>query len=385
VQTNSRITNDTLVTVFQGQGSDRPATAISLQTDGPDPWIDIPRVNILLLGSDAGVGRDGTRTDSMIVASIDTHSGNTVLFGLPRNLQNVPIPADSPLHAAYPSGYYCPWRTGNECMLNSIWYDIATNYQGKVKDAGTVGRTTLREAISGILDLRIDYTAVVDLAGFQQLVDAMGGVDINVKLPDNAAVYGWPGIPIGAHPDAATGYPIEVPAKSDTAQWILPGLQHLNGYQALWYARSRVLDSDFGRMARQRCVVGALVHQASPATMLTKYQGIAQAAKDNVYTDVSVAELPAMVTLIERVQQAHITSLPFTESNVNTVNPNFSKMRAMVQAALAASTRAASTSAASTSTSSPSSPTSGSTRTRTPSPSTTTGSAATPVDLAEAC
>ena len=59
--------------------------------EGEDPWADTPRVNILLLGSDAGVGRDGTRTDSMIVASTDTKTGRTVLISLPRNLQRVPL------------------------------------------------------------------------------------------------------------------------------------------------------------------------------------------------------------------------------------------------------------------------------------------------------
>src|SRR6478736_6976718 len=74
--------------------------------EGSDPWADQSRVNILLLGSDAGVGRTGTRTDSMIVASIDTKSGRTALISLPRNLQRVPLPKSSPLRGLYPRGTY---------------------------------------------------------------------------------------------------------------------------------------------------------------------------------------------------------------------------------------------------------------------------------------
>ena len=72
-----------------------------------DPWAGTPRVNVLLLGSDAGADRTGVRTDSMMVASINTRTGDTVLFGLPRNLQNVPFPEHDPLHKLFPQGFNC--------------------------------------------------------------------------------------------------------------------------------------------------------------------------------------------------------------------------------------------------------------------------------------
>src|SRR3954463_8746880 len=70
-----------------------------------DPWGSKDRVNVLLLGGDGGTGRDGVRTDSVIVASIDTHTGATTTFSLPRNLENLPFPANSPLHKVYPDGF----------------------------------------------------------------------------------------------------------------------------------------------------------------------------------------------------------------------------------------------------------------------------------------
>ena len=71
--------------------------------DEPDPWADIPRVNIALLGSDAGRDRIGVRTDSMMVVSIDTRTGDALLIGIPRNLENVPIPDGNPLSRLWPN------------------------------------------------------------------------------------------------------------------------------------------------------------------------------------------------------------------------------------------------------------------------------------------
>ena len=70
-----------------------------------NPWGSKDRVNVLLLGGDGGTDRDGVRTDTVIVASIDTQTGATTTFSLPRNLENLPFPADSPLHKIYPNGF----------------------------------------------------------------------------------------------------------------------------------------------------------------------------------------------------------------------------------------------------------------------------------------
>ncbi|MDQ1662501.1 MAG: polyisoprenyl-teichoic acid--peptidoglycan teichoic acid transferase, partial [Blastococcus sp.] len=83
------------------------------------------RFNILLMGGDAGKGRVGLRPDSMTVASVDEQTGRTVLFSLPRNLEDVPFPASSPLHKRFPKGYSCK---DHSCMLNAV-YTYATNHK----------------------------------------------------------------------------------------------------------------------------------------------------------------------------------------------------------------------------------------------------------------
>jgi LCP family protein required for cell wall assembly len=325
------ITQDTIQSVFK-TGSDGPKTGPKL-AEGEDPWANTPRVNILLLGSDAGVDRTGTRTDSMIVASINTHTGNTVLISLPRNLQYVPIPQNSPLRQLYPSGVYgkpyCIRQqkdASDGCLLNAVWTEAdqwAADHPGSFPGVASPGRDTIRDVISQVTGLKIDHTVVVDLKGFVQLVDAMGGVQINVK----EGAYGGK-LPIGGHVTASGQV-------TGVKGYFEPGLQHLDGWHTLWYARTRAADDDYARMGRQRCVIKAVVNQVNPTAMLAKYAEIARIAKDNIYTDIPGDNLNAYVQLIERVQQAKISSVALDPKHgVNTANPDFTVIHQDIEKAL---------------------------------------------------
>lgn len=90
----------------------------SVFAGGGDGEAKAGRINVLLLGGDAGKDRVGLRPDSMTVASVDVASGRTVLFSLPRNMEDVPFPASSPLHRKFPNGYGCP---DHSCMLNAVY------------------------------------------------------------------------------------------------------------------------------------------------------------------------------------------------------------------------------------------------------------------------
>lgn len=325
------ITKDTVKDVFQAAPA-KPGEGARIVA-GDDPWAETPRVNVLLLGSDSGVGRTGTRTDSMIVASIDTKTGHTVLISLPRNLERVPLPASSPLRNVYPSGSYgrptCLHQAANdECMLNAIWTEADTyksNHPNAYPGEPSAGRFETREVIGEVLGLKIDHTVVVDLHGFEQLIDAMGGVTMNVKLGPSGR------LPIGGYQSHTD--PTKVVGNEG---WFKAGVQHLNGHLALWYARARATDSDYYRMQRQRCVIRAVVNQVNPAAMLGKYAQLAAIAKDNIYTDIPAESLSAFVDLMERVQKSSITSLPLTpENGINTARPDYDKIRALVKAALA--------------------------------------------------
>ncbi|MDQ6896944.1 MAG: LCP family protein [Actinomycetota bacterium] len=336
----SLIQRDVVSTVFTGQGmkSLTPSAQVTASPDAQavDPWEGVERVNLLLIGSDAGDDRIGVRTDSMVEASINPATGDAVLISIPRSLERAPFPASNPLHAMYPDGYYCPnAKPGDECLINAVWA-LAEENKTLFKNNPNPGLTTIRDVIGEVTGLHVDYSTVIDLAGFQSLVQAMGGVTVNVteRLP-------------------IEGYHTSNGGIAGVEGYIEPGRQTLDGYHALWYARSRLLSDDFSRMRRQRCLIGALIDQVNPVTMLSKYPDLANVAKNNVSTDLQVSQLPAWVDLVQRVQKGSITSLTFTTDNISPANPNFAKIRQMVQNAIQAP---AATTGVSPTTSAPASP-----------------------------
>jgi LCP family protein required for cell wall assembly len=305
-------------------------------TAADDPWADVPRVNTLLIGSDAGKDRWGTRTDSMMVVSTDTTTGDTLLIGIPRNLENVPIPESNPLHTLYPDGYNC----GDECLMNGIW-TLAESRPDLFAGVANPGRQSTIDVVGEITGLDIHQSVVINLRGFRALVDAMGGVDVNVQQR----------VCVECHTGTSGG----IVFTGDKEEWIEPGFQHLDGRLALWYARSRAGSDDFSRMRRQRCVAGALMTQADPVGLLKSYPQLAKVVKSNVSIDIPRDELSAWVDLALRIQKGgSIRSLPLTANVVHPGRPDFAKIRALVNKGLKQPTSSPSPSASPSATPTPS-------------------------------
>src|SRR6478736_5967765 len=324
------ITQSTVAQVF-GKTPTTPGAGAQV-SEGEDPWAEQARVNILLLGSDAGADRVGIRTDSMILASIDTKTGRTALISMPRNLLNAPLAPKSPLRAIYPSGTFgspdssCDQGPG-QCMLTNLYVD-AENYAkahpGAYPSGDQPGRVELRGTVQEITGLEVDQMVVIDLKGFSRLIDAMGGLDINVKLSG----YGTKLTIGGEHAPDGSVFGVK--------GYFEPGRQHLDGYHSLWYARSRAADSDTFRQMRQRCVVQAIVQQVNPAQMVSKYPEVASILKDNIYTDIPVQNLPAFVELVERVQKSKINSVALTQKQkVYSNDPDYALIRELIQKGIA--------------------------------------------------
>jgi LCP family protein required for cell wall assembly len=270
------------------------------------------RYNVLLLGSDAGNDREGTRTDSITVASIDAQTGRTVLFGLPRNLEDMPFPDSSPLKKLYPNGYGCPNHT---CLLNAIYLlgqEHKKLYPG-VKDPGV---QAVKEAVEAATGLPINYYAMVDMYGFADLIDALGGIrlDISKRVPKG----GW-----GAPPSA--GY-------------IEPGPNRLlTGPEALWFARDRDGSSDYARMMRQKCVMVAMLHQMDPPTVAAKFSQIASATGRILVTDVPSTDVGMLVDLATKAKSLDIANVAFTPPLIAPGSPNYALVRSTVVDAIKAS------------------------------------------------
>jgi len=134
------------------------------------------RFNVMLLGGDAGSDRVGLRPDSVTVASIDDQTGATVLFSLPRNLQKVPFAPGSVMNQQFPRGFDC----GTDCLLNAV-YTWGSEHKNLWPAGTDAGLDATRSAVEGITGLRVNYYALVDMSGFADLINAVGGVNVNVK------------------------------------------------------------------------------------------------------------------------------------------------------------------------------------------------------------
>jgi LCP family protein required for cell wall assembly len=303
---------DLVQTVFEDNESATAPRDVSEE----DPWGGRDRVSVLLLGGDGGRGREGVRTDTMILLSMSTRTGEAVMFSLPRNMMNAQFPEDSPLHDVYPDGFRGEGDPG-AWMLNAVYRQVPALYPQLLGRSADEGADALKQAVAGSLGTRVDYYLLVNLDGFKDIVDAVGGVTVNVNEP--VAIQG----------DTDRGIP--------PVGYLQPGPdQHLDGYHALWFARGRWGSDDYQRMLRQRCVVHALIDELDPMTLLQQYQDLARTGKEILSTDIPRTLLPAFVDLGRRVKGHEVRSIPFVASDrFFSGDPDFDWMRATVDAALA--------------------------------------------------
>ncbi|MCA2228704.1 LCP family glycopolymer transferase [Nonomuraea aurantiaca] len=273
-----------------------------------DPWNGARRINLLLLGGDAAPGRPGVRTDSMTVASVDVATGATTLLGLPRNLQRVRMP-EGPPRDRFPDGFTGagPDTPG---LLNEV-FQYAEDYPEMEPGVrkGQRGPTLLKKTISDILGIPITYYALVDMRGFAQIIDAMGGVTVTIKEP---IVYG-----------------------KYREGLLSPGTRKLSGAEALWFGRSRTDSDDYVRMGRQKCLLNAVAKQADPVTVLNSFEKLAVATKRAISTDIPQNVLPDLVELAQKVKEHKIKSLNFVPPLIDTVYPDWLLIRHKVTQALA--------------------------------------------------
>ncbi len=294
------------------------ASVVSSQRDlmasvfagGGDQQVKQGRFNVLLLGGDAGKDRVGLRPDSMTVASVDAATGRTVLISLPRNLEDVPFPTSSPLHQKFPRGYTC---ADHSCMLNAV-YTYASEHPDLYPGVRNPGAQATLEAVEGATGLEINYWALIDLKGFEDLVDAVGGITMDV----------YRRVPIGGGGSKIYGY---VEAGKN---------RHLDGREALWFARSRSDSSDYDRMVRQKCVMNAMLDQLDPTTVLTNFNKIASAGKEVVATSVPTSEISTMMDLALKAKQLPTSSLAVVPPLIQPGAPDFNVIRAAVADKIAA-------------------------------------------------
>ncbi|MBV9175337.1 MAG: LCP family protein [Chloroflexi bacterium] len=230
-------------------------------TDDADPATLLPdrRFTVLLLGSDNDLkfSPNAVLTQAMILVSIDPSTHNVSMISIPRDFW-VPIP-----------GY---------------------GYQ-KIDVAYEVGGIALaRRTVETLFNVKIDYYAWVGLNGLVQVIDTLGGIDVNVQHPILDEMY---------PDDLNTGDPYAY-----FRLYIPAGPQHLDGTRALEYVRSRHGDllSDFGRSERQQQVLLAIKNRVQSVPGATRMPQLVSALDGSVKSDLSV---PAILQLAAMSRDVH--------------------------------------------------------------------------------
>ncbi|GAA1862969.1 hypothetical protein GCM10009813_25010 [Brevibacterium marinum] len=279
-----------------------------------DLWADQPYINVFLMGRDNGDDREGTRPDTMLVASIDTKTGNAALISVPRNLAFPIFPEGSGLDERWPDGFR-PTGQSSVDLINSVWQWGEQN-EDVVGDTHGLepGMSATMQAVEGSLGLNLDYWASVDMAGFEDVVDAIGGVKIDVERP----------IPMGGG-KSMSGVANEV------YDWVDPGPQTLKGKDALWYVRSREGSDNYDRMCRQQRMIKTTLDQTDPRELATAYPKLANSATRNIATSIPQNEVPAFIELALSMQKGEVTTVQINNDVTPTYDPDFDVLHEWIE------------------------------------------------------
>ena len=280
------------------------------------------RYNILVLGGDSGSNRFGMRPDSISIISVSADTGVAVNIGLPRNLTRFQFKEGTPIRSVYPYGYNN--NCGGPCFLNSVYKTTMDNhrdlYPGMAKKSTTAGIEATRSAVEWITGLEIDAYVLINMSSFVGLVDALGGITVNVKKA----------LPIGGQQDCVPADNKRGSYCPDAIGWIEKGRQHMDGRTALWYARSRHNTNDYDRMKRQREVERLVLKKVDLQTLLFRLNSVAGAGAKMIKTDIPGNSLPTLMDLALKARSSGLKNLQLSYPTIQADNPDFRLMRKLI-------------------------------------------------------
>jgi LCP family protein required for cell wall assembly len=278
----------------------------------PPSWDGTERLNVLLIGVDQRQGETSFNTDTLIVASVDPVKGSVSMFSIPRDTVDVPVPASA--QALYGATY--------NNKINSYYSSAKAN-----SDTFPNGpAAALRELLSELYGIRIDYSVMVNFSGFKQIVDTLGGIRITTKNPIVDETY-----PAGVGHLRRIRMPV--------------GVRTMDGQEALIFARSRYGSSDFGRAERQQQVIAAVRAQTDVEAIAANLPALASTLQDAIKSDFPQGDLPRLLELLGRVDASNLKSIVFAPPVYQTVGadergyiivPDVEKIRRAILAAFAA-------------------------------------------------
>ncbi|HET7059746.1 MAG TPA: LCP family protein [Candidatus Saccharimonadales bacterium] len=247
------------------------------------------RINVLLLGRGGGNHDGPDLTDTMMIDSIDPVNHTSTLISIPRDLWvDVPNQGAMKINSAFESGEF--------------------KYLGKTAPGSTnpnaiqAGFDEADQTVESVLGVTIHYNVLVSFQAFQQAVDTVGGVAVNVPSDLVDPTMAWEN---GNNP---------VLAKA--------GNDAFNGKQALNYVRSRETTSDFARGQRQRAVLVALKNKVATAGTLSNPFKVSQLVKafgDNVHTDLSIKDAMRLYSIVKAIPDSKTNSIGLSDAPNNYV------------------------------------------------------------------
>jgi LCP family protein required for cell wall assembly len=228
------------------------------------------RINVLLVGIDRRGGTGwGYRTDTIIILTVDPVNKTAGMLSIPRDLQlSIPENGDDRINTANVWGYEYDYPGGGPALL--------------------------KRTIESNFGITLDYYVMVDFKAFVEIIDTIGGIDVNVPKELHDTKY----------PDPRPGDPYAF-----TTIHFDPGWQHMNGERALKYARSRMSTSDFDRAKRQQMILVAIRDQALNLNLLPKLPTLAATLASNVKTDMTMEEMAELAPLAPQIDTANINSV----------------------------------------------------------------------------
>jgi polyisoprenyl-teichoic acid--peptidoglycan teichoic acid transferase len=242
------------------------------------------RVNLLIMGYGGGQHNGANLTDSMIVVSINPKDNATTMISVPRDLW-VQVPPQS----------------GNYAKLNTAYQDGLENGYNGISASPAAGGAEAARKVADVTGMPVHSWLTINFDGFRALVDALGGVDINVPV-------GWTAINLGG--DGLPG------GRTATFK---AGLQHMDGERALQYARARYIaspaseGSDFARSRRQLLLIHAIIDRARSLGAMPGLLGAMNAMQQTIYTNLSLTDL---TLLAAKADINHAALIGLTNQNV---------------------------------------------------------------------
>lgn len=240
------------------------------------------RINIIFMGRGGANHPGGNLTDSMMLVSINTKTSQLAMMNIPRDL-------------------YVPIKGHGSAKINEAYADGYKDYLDKnckkgdqkscLNDAMAAGANLTRQTVSDITGVPVQYYVSIDFAGFEKIIDSLGGIDVYV----DKAIYD-PSYPA----DDMKGY---APFR------VKEGQQHFDGKTALKYARSRETSSDFDRSRRQQQILEATKDKAAKLGMLSNPKqllDVISIVSDHVRTDLSPDEIKTLADFSKNIDKSKI-------------------------------------------------------------------------------